>query len=225
MSFSLPKYILSFIFFATAAYAEESFVADLSGSFIQGSGAVTNGTFQYDGVETDWQQHYTGDFLFKSIKSQSIHTNADFGAKLDYKLANTYYLQAGTRGEYDNLRDDLYSITNEIGGGYKFIHTKKIKLSDELGLGLHSDRFSSSSIISNSVWFTYCITENLTFNDKFLIERGWKKSYLEDTRYTSNITIFTYKLTPKVDLTIQQKYKREKTSNINVTLIGLALHF
>lgn len=227
MNFLVPTYILSCIllFTSASACARESFQSGINGSIIQGSGTVVNGTFQYDGVENTWQQHYTGDFLYKNFQNVPIHTNADFGVKLDYKLADTYYLQAGARGEYDNLRTDPYSISTEFGVGYKFIHTNTMKLSNEFGIGKHIDKFGSSPIISNSLWFTWKITDRLTFSNKLLIERGWEKKSIGDDYYISNIAGLSCKLSPNVDLTIQQKYKKERETRTNVTLLGLALHF
>lgn len=217
--------ILGFIFFATSVRSQELFQLSLNGLLVQGSGSTLNGAVQYDGVENVWQQHYIGDFLYKNTNDSPTHTNADIGVKLDYKLTNRYYLQSGVRGEYDNLRDDPYSITTEAGIGYKFIHTSTVRLSDELGLGTHTDKHGSSPIVSNSIWITWKITGKLTFSNKLLIERGWGENHLEDDYYTSNITALVYTLSPKIDLNVQQKYKKERTAYSNITLLGLALHF
>jgi putative salt-induced outer membrane protein YdiY len=209
---------------STPVRAEETFQASLAGSFVQGSGLVSNGSFQYDGVENIWQQHYTGDFFYKNVEGEQMHFNSDLGVKLDYRLANTYYLQTGVRGEYDNLRDDPESLTIETGGGYKFIHTSNLKLSDEFGFGPHIDKNGTSPVVSNSIWFTWVITPKVTLSNKFLIERGWQKSYVDDDYYTSNLTAITYKLFTTVDLSIQQKYKKEQNVTTNVTLFGLTVH-
>jgi putative salt-induced outer membrane protein YdiY len=220
----LPTIILGFILFYSTTNSQESLQANLSGSLVQGSGTVASGTFQYDGVEKIWQQHYIGDFLYKDVANERMNLNIDFGTKIDYKLNNINYLQAGIRAEYDNLRDDSESLTLETGFGHKFIHTAKLRLSDECGIGVHVDYNGSSPVISNSIWLTWIIMPNLIFSNKFLIERGWEKSFVDNDYYTSNITALSYKLSSKVELTLQHKYKKEQNDNTKVALIGLTVH-
>jgi putative salt-induced outer membrane protein YdiY len=216
--------LTSLLAFSSVA-AKEATEISLNGSFVQGSGTVLNSTFQYDGVESKWQEHYIGDFLYKKFDGTVVHTNADLGVKLDYNLADTYYLQGGVRGEYDNLKNDTYSATTEFGIGVRLVHTSKVRLSDEIGVGVHSQRFGEVPVASNSLWFTWKIDNNLVFSNKFLIERGLHRNYLNTTYYTSNITALSYKLSPTLDLSIQQKYKKEPDIVTNITLLGLALHF
>jgi len=205
--------------------AKEAAQISLNGSFVQGSGTVLNSTFQYDGVESKWQEHYIGDFLYKKFDGTRVHTNADLGVKLDYNLTDAFYLQGGVRSEYDNLKHDTYSATTELGVGVRLVHNSKVKLSDEFGVGVHSQRFGDTPVVSNSLWFTWKIADNLVFTNKFLIERGMHRNYLNTAYYTSNITALSYKLSPTIDLSIQQKYKKEPVVMTNITLLGLALHF
>jgi putative salt-induced outer membrane protein YdiY len=213
--------ILGLALLASPAYAETQL--NLNGSLVENSSTTVTSTLQYDSKGDIWQEHFIGDFLYQKVENKEAHTDADIGAKLDYKLDSISYLQAGVRGEFDNLRPNKESITEENGIGYKIIHTDTMKLSDELGIGIHVDKDNNNPIVSNSIWFTWKISPKLTFNNRFLIERGFNKQSVDS--YTSNIATLNYNVSPKLELTIQNKYKTEEYVRNNTTLLGITVNF
>ena len=216
------KYLLAFLLLLTTPAYADIFAANISGSIVDGASTTVAGTLQYDSKESDWQKHVITDFLYSNPYKGSLHGYADISTKINYKLNDINYLQSGLRGEYDNKRRRRESVTFEIGNGVKILDNKYFKVSNEFGVGIHKNDTMQSLIISDSFWFTWYITSKLEFVNRFLIEQGIQSKYTNDS-YRTNVAILSYKLSPGLAVTIQNKYKKEEYVNNTTTLLGLTL--
>jgi len=199
--------------------------ANISGTAIQGSETTVAGSVQYDNTNYPWQEHVISDFLYQDINNKPIHENADIGVKLDRALNSWNYLQAGIRAEFDNHRPDQESITTEVGNGFRIIYNDKMKLSNEFGIGVHSNKNISSTVVSNSVWFSWKITPQVFVSNRFLTEQGLESRYQNLDTYVTNDAKISYSLSPHWALTLENKYKHEQYVRNHTTLLGVSVSF
>ena len=217
--------VLALMLIATPVFAQTTELS-LSGTRTAGISTVVNGSAQYDTKSDIWQEHLIGDFMYHDVYGKPSITDANIGAKIDYKINDLSYLQSGIRGEYNNSRPTApASGTYEIGGGYKVFHTDNIKLSEEFGVGVHVNEVSSSPVLSNSIWLTWKLLPQVELSDRYLIEQGLDKRYLKKDTYTTNDIKVKYRLTTNMFVTLENKYKTETQVHYNTSLIGISLRF
>jgi len=219
---------IGLIFTLYASSAMASVTASLNGSSINNNGKsseVVTGSFAFNNVDRLWQQHVTSDFLYQN-NSATDHYDFDTSAKIDRNLDSRNYLQAGLRLEYDNLRKNTISLTSEIGHGYRLFHTKNLSLSNELGIGIHSDKSETAApVVSDSIWFTWKATPRVTVANKFLTEQAIGNNKFGYDTYTNNIFTVSYALNSHVAVHIENRFRHEKFNNNKTTLVGLAVNF
>ena len=227
---------ICFSLLATSALAD-NFSASLNGSVIDNTGTYTKsgsasnstiftGSVAYNNVGPLFQEHASGDFLYQDVSGKTIHENADMGSKLDYNLNTSNYIQGGLRLEYDNLRKNTLSLTSEIGDGFRIIHTNTMHLSNEFGVGIHSDQSQSASpVISDSIWFNWAIAPKITLNNKFLTEQAIGDNKLGYDTYVNNIAVLSYALTSHLSVHLENRYHHEKFNDNKTSLVGLSLSF
>jgi len=220
MKIAVLGFILSL--FAMHAFAETS--ATLNGSMINNNGKSSNvisGSIDYEKEDTKWKKNLGAEVLYQDLGKTPMY-NVELSGKLGRNIDAKNYVKAGFRLEYDNTKQNTLALTSVIGHGYRFIRNDKMRLSNELAVGIRGDQFKNIPIVSDSIWFSWKVTPTITIGNKFLIEKSIGKA---DEKYIYNTTTANYELNSRSSVHIENRIYKENFVDSNTTLFGLTVQF
>jgi putative salt-induced outer membrane protein YdiY len=182
--------------------------ANATGQFDLG-GKIDDGDFSIlTSVDYSWQgKRFLNDVVFDYRFKDSdgkVKTNRGLIAfKQRYEFKPKQYAFGLVRYDYNEFRPMNSRRQINMGYGYKILNSEKIKLSNEIAIGvLNEEEF----IIRNSLWFFYKVAPKIKFTNKFLYESA-------NTPLIRNETSFDYLLTDKVKIGLKNVYVDETFSD------------
>lgn len=214
--------ILFFILYASSAFAETS--ATLNGSMINSNGkssSIIAGSIDYEKEGKKWKQNFGSEVLYQNSGKFPVY-NVEITGKLGRNIDAKNYIKADFRFEYDNTKKNTMAITSVIGHGYRFIRNDKMRLSNELGIGVYGDQLKNIPIVSDSIWFSWKITPNVSIGNKLLIEKSISNS---DENYITNTSTIGYSLNSRASIHMENRIYKENSIDSNTTLLGLTVQF
>lgn len=216
--------ILCFIISLFSMPAFAGVEASLNGSMINNNGKSSNviaGSIDYEKEDAKWKKNLGAEVLYQDLGKTPMY-NVELSGKLGRNIDAKNYIKAGFRLEYDNTKQNTLALTSVIGHGYRFIRNDKIRLSNELAVGVRGDKFKNIPIVSDSVWFSWKITPSVSVGNKFLIEKSIGK---DDEKYIYNTSTVNYSLNDKASIHIENRIYKENFVDSNTTLLGLTVQF
>lgn len=213
---------LFFVLHASSAFAGVE--ATLNGSMINNNGKSSNviaGSVDYEKEDTKWKKNLGAEVLYQDLGKSPMY-NVELSGKLGRNIDAKNYIKAGFRLEYDNTKQNTLALTSVIGHGYRFIRNDKMRLSNELAIGVRGDQLKNIPIISDSIWFSWNISPNVSVGNKFLIEKSIGKS---DEKYIYNTSTINYSLNAKTSIHIENRIYKENFVDSNTTLLGMTVQF
>ena len=117
--------------------------------------------------------------------------------------------------DYDKFRADGDRKVLGIGYGIKLLRTERFKASNELSLAQLNTDSISEGIVRNSLWFSYKVSTNVNFTNKFLYEEG-----SESEVFIRNETSLNYNFENGTILSLNNTYTEDPVDN-NVLSISL----
>lgn len=216
-------FIISLLFALPAAAEVE---ASLNGSIIDVAGKtnkVIAGSIDYENEGNKWKQNLGAEVLYQDSGNTPLY-NVELSGKLGHNIDAKNYIKAGLRFEYDNSRKNTMALTSVIGHGYRIIRNDKMRLSNELGIGVRGDQSKTVPIMSDSIWFSWKVTPTITIGNKFLVEKSIGGESIKGASYINNIATASYDLNSHLSVHIENRFYHETYDN-KTTLLGITAKF
>lgn len=212
--------IFAFLFSIASINANAQAEAKLGGVFINSDDRTVTASIDYNNERDQWQRVFELDYVNKDSdekKLQKFNTHAK--ANYTFKSMPKHYVLGQLVYDYDQTRpvQDRYSIG--FGWGYKLLRTEKFKASNELSFARLETNEFKEVMLRNSFWFSYNITTNIRFINKFLYEEGDKSD-----QYYRNETSFDYVIKENFTIGISNIYTKDPIEN-NVLNINFGVRF
>lgn len=155
-------------------------------------------------------EHLERDIKFNyRYQDKSDRTTTNKGLlqfKQRYEFAKKHYVFGLGRYDYNEFRSIHTRFQASAGWGYKILRTDKIKMSNELAIGMLHTNEGDEVIYRNSLWFFYNLAEKLTFSNKYLYEG----SNIPLTRMESELS---YQLLDNTKIGIKNIYTEDPISD------------
>jgi len=131
-----------------------------------------------------------------------------------YEFADRHYAFGLGRYDYNEFRSVHTRFQASAGWGYKILRTDKIKMSNELAIGMLHTNEGDEVIYRNSLWFLYKVAPKISFSNKYLYEGS-------NVPLTRIETEFSYQILDNTQIAIKNIYTEDPiTDNIISFNIG-----
>ena len=137
-------------------------------------------------------------------------------AKEIHNISKNFYVIGDVRYDYDQFRSWHDTGVAAAGVGYRIIHTKNLKVSNELTTGVRATDFGGYAVVRESLWARYESNRVYAFT-KLLFE----KSNISYYRAQSGVN---FKVTPKLSFGVQNLYSKDVKEN-DITSFNLGIRF
>ena len=221
INFSPLYFVFAFMLFmlwASETHAQTE--AKIGGVFINSDDRTVTAAIDYSNDKDQWQRVFELDYVNKDSgekKLQKFNTNVK--ANYTFESMPKHYIVGQITYDYDQTRpvQDRYSVG--LGWGYKLLRTSRLKASNELSFATLETNDFSEMVVRNSLWFSYNVSDNIRFVNKFLYEEGNKSD-----QYYRNETGFDYAIEENFTVGIANVYTKDPIEN-NVLNINFGVRF
>ena len=190
------------ILFIASTQANATGQFDLGGKFDDGDLSFTT-SVDYSWQGKRFENDIEFDYRYQDRNEQTITNKGLIAFKQRYEFDTKQYVIGLVRNDYNEFRDLDSRRQINMGWGYKILRTEKIKMSNEIAIGLLNE---DEIIIRNSLWFFYKVAPKVKFTNKFLYESA-------NTPLIRNETSFDYLLTDKVKIGLKNIYTEDPFSD------------
>lgn len=206
--------VLLFLFavgFTTSIEASGSF--KLGGSLVESTDSLTlSSSFKQKWEKDKWQHDLAGTFNYQTDEGDETTNRYYLSGKSIYTFLPKHYTFVLASVDENKFRNDRQRIISALGYGYKLLRTDRMKASNEFSLAHLESDLKSEAIWRNSFWFTYKITDNVDFVNKYLVENN---------EYTRNETNLTYNFDNGVTLGFGNLYTDDEEISDNITTFNI----
>jgi putative salt-induced outer membrane protein YdiY len=206
--------VLLFLFavgFTTSIEASGSF--KLGGSLVESTDSLTlSSSFKQKWEKDKWQHDLAGTFNYQTDEGDETTNRYYLSGKSIYTILPKHYTFVLASVDENKFRNDRQRIISALGYGYKLLRTDRMKASNEFSLAHLESDLKSEAIWRNSFWFTYKITDNVDFVNKYLVENN---------EYTRNETNLTYNFDNGVTLGFGNLYTDDEEISDNITTFNI----
>tara|TARA_B100001057_G_scaffold493264_1_gene587339 strand:- start:401 stop:1069 length:669 start_codon:yes stop_codon:yes gene_type:complete len=182
--------------------------AKLGGTFINSESATVTGSFNYQWEEGNWQQTLESDYQYKKNDDTEVMHELYLNTKTNYTFAPKHYVFGIAQYDYDKFRADGDRKVLGFGYGIKLLRTDRIKSSNEFSIAQLNTDSISEMIYRNSLWFSYKLTDNINFTNKFLYEEG-----SDSDVFIRNETAFNYVFDNGTSIGLGNTYTEDPIDN------------
>ena len=156
---------------------------------------------------------FEADYAYKAEDGDQTINKFKTSGKLIKSLNDKHYVIGVTSYDYDEFRTNNDRIVMGAGHGYKILRTDRHKASIENSVAYLKANSVSEPILRSSLWYSFKMSEGVSFTNKLLWESG-------DDDYTRNETSFDYSLTDNVTIGLKNVYTKDpiEYSIFNITL-------
>lgn len=206
--------VLLFLFavgFTTSIEASGSF--KLGGSLVESTDSLTlSSSFKQKWEKDKWQHDLAGTFNYQTDEGDETTNRYYLSGKSIYTILPKHYTFVLASVDENKFRNDRQRIISALGYGYKLLRTDRMKASNEFSFAHLESDLKSEAIWRNSFWFTYKITDNVDFVNKYLVENN---------EYTRNETNLTYNFDNGVTLGFGNLYTDDEEISDNITTFNI----
>lgn len=195
--------------------ANASGSAKIGGVFVNSDSATITGSLNTQWEQGKWQQTFESDFQYKKEDDKETLNEIFLNTKANYTFLPKHYVFAVAQYDYDKFRADGDRKVLGVGYGIKLLRTERFKASNELSLAQLNTDSISEGIVRNSLWFSYKVSTNVNFTNKFLYEEG-----SESEVFIRNETSLNYNFENGTILSLNNTYTEDPVDN-NVLSISL----
>ena len=188
--------------------------AKIGGTFINIDESVVLTASLDNKFETEkYQGVFEADYAYQADDGDQTINKFKTSGKLIKSLNDKHYVIGVTSYDYDEFRTNNDRIVMGAGHGYKILRTDKHKASIENSVAYLKSNANSEPILRSSLWYSFKMSEGVSFTNKLLWESG-------DDDYTRNETSFDYSLTDNVTIGLKNVYTKDpiEYSIFNITL-------
>ena len=197
--------------FTTSIEASGSF--KLGGSLVESTDSLTlSSSFKQKWEKDKWQHDLAGTFNYQTDEGDETTNRYYLSGKSIYTILPKHYTFVLASVDENKFRNDRQRIISALGYGYKLLRTDRMKASNEFSFAHLESDLKSEAIWRNSFWFTYKITDNVDFVNKYLVENN---------EYTRNETNLTYNFDNGVTLGFGNLYTDDKEISDNITTFNI----
>tara|TARA_B100000963_G_C22425955_1_gene579876 strand:- start:75 stop:743 length:669 start_codon:yes stop_codon:yes gene_type:complete len=182
--------------------------AKLGGTFINSESATVTGSFNYQWEEGNLQQTFESDYQYKKNDDTEVMHELYLNTKTNYTFAPKHYVFGIAQYDYDKFRADGDRKVLGFGYGIKLLRTDRIKSSNEFSIAQLNTDSISEMIYRNSLWFSYKLTDNINFTNKFLYEEG-----SDSDVFIRNETAFNYVFDNGTSIGLGNTYTEDPVDN------------
>ena len=182
--------------------------AKLGGTFINSESATVTGSFNYQWEEGNLQQTFESDYQYKKNDDTEVIHELYLNTKTNYTFAPKHYVFGIAQYDYDKFRADGDRKVLGFGYGIKLLRTDRIKSSNEFSIAQLNTDSISEMIYRNSLWFSYKLTDNINFTNKFLYEEG-----SDSDVFIRNETAFNYVFDNGTSIGLGNTYTEDPVDN------------
>jgi|TARA_B100000073_G_scaffold346230_1_gene357131 putative salt-induced outer membrane protein len=189
--------------------------AKIGGTFVNSESATVTGSFNYSWEQDKWQQTFESDFQYKKEDDKETMNELFLNTKANYTFAPKHYAFGVAQYDYDKFRADGDRKVLGFGYGYKLLRTEKFKASNEFSIAQLNTDTISEMILRNSLWFSYKVSTNVNFTNKFLYEEGSQSDV-----FIRNETALNYNFKNGTVLSFNNTYTEDPVDNnvLSVTI-------
>jgi len=206
------------LFFAAMIIMAPTATADtkvkIGGTFVNiDESIVFTGSLDNKWETEKYQGVFEADYAYKAEDGDQTINKFKTSGKLIKSLNDKHYVIGVTSYDYDEFRTNNDRIVMGAGHGYKILRTDKHKASIENSVAYLKSNANSEPILRSSLWYSFKMSEGVSFTNKLLWESG-------DDDYTRNETSFDYSVTDNVTVGIKNVYTKDpiEYSIFNITL-------
>ena len=197
--------------FTTSIEASGSF--KLGGSLVESTDSLTlSSSFKQKWEKDKWQHDLAGTFNYQTDEGDETTNRYYLSGKSIYTILPKHYTFVLASVDENKFRNDRQRIISALGYGYKLLRTDRMKASNEFSFAHLESDLKSEAIWRNSFWFTYKITDNVDFVNKYLVENN---------EYTRNETNLTYNFDNGVTLGFGNLYTDDEEISDNITTFNI----
>lgn len=197
--------------FTTSIEASGSF--KLGGSLVESTDSLTlSSSFKQKWEKDKWQHDLAGTFNYQTDEGNETTNRYYLSGKSIYTILPKHYTFVLASVDENKFRNDRQRIISALGYGYKLLRTDRMKASNEFSFAHLESDLKSEAIWRNSFWFTYKITDNVDFVNKYLVENN---------EYTRNETNLTYNFDNGVTLGFGNLYTDDEEISDNITTFNI----
>ncbi len=182
--------------------------AKLGGTFINSESATVTGSFNYQWEEGNLQQTFESDYQYKKNDDTEVMHELYLNTKTNYTFAPKHYVFGIAQYDYDKFRADGDRKVLGFGYGIKLLRTDRMKSSNEFSIAQLNTDSISEMIYRNSLWFSYKLTDNINFTNKFLYEEG-----SDSDVFIRNETAFNYVFDNGTSIGLGNTYTEDPVDN------------
>jgi len=182
--------------------------AKLGGTFVNSESASINSSLDYQWEDGKWQQTFETDYQYKKEDNTEVMHELFLNTKANYTLSPRYYLFGVAQYDYDKFRTDGDRKVLGLGYGMKLLRTERLKASNESSIAQLNTDTISEVIFRNSLWFSYKVTDNVNFTNKFLYEEGSNSGV-----FIRNETALNYNFSNGLVLSLNNTYTEDPIDN------------
>jgi len=161
----------------------------------------------------NWQGTFESDYAYKAEDGDQTINKFNTNSKLIKSMNEKHYVFGILSYDYDEFRTNNDRFVTGAGHGFKLLRTERQKASIENSIAYLTTNGNNEPIIRSSLWYTFKMSDGVSFTNKLLWESG-------DDDYTRNETSFDYSLTENVTVGIKNVYTKDpiEYSIFNITL-------
>ena len=183
------KYLIALLLVSISGPA----FANVEGSASAGGSMAVHGTESetttLDVIDSSgpWEGVYSFNNAFQRTKGVTSINLIDGEIKENYNLKPKLYVISDFRYDYNEFRPWQNTGVIATGFGYRLIHTKKLKISDEVTLGIRITDLGKYPVIRDSLWIRLD-TGKLQAYSKLLYEKSNISYYQEQSGIDFKVT-------------------------------------
>jgi putative salt-induced outer membrane protein YdiY len=197
------------------AYADSKIT--VGGTVVRDTSSVATSSFDHSKEYGLWQHAIEGNYIYNEKNDVRTRNEGYFSFKENYSLSDQGYAIGSLRYDYDEFRNDSNRTILGVGYGYKLLRTDKMKISNEFSVGQMNHNLGWQDVITNSLWVSYKVTNQVTFVNKFLVD--WA-----DEQYIRNKTELNYQFDQGVLLGMSNLYTKDPEID-NITTFNIGTQF
>ena len=207
--------LITFVLVMITMPANASGSAKIGGTLVNSESATFTGSFNYQWEQEKWQQTIETDYQYKKENNSEVMNELFLNTKANYTFASKHYVFGVAQYDYDKFRQDGDRKVLGFGYGIKLLRTDRIKSSNEFSIAQLNTDTISEMIYRNSLWFSYKVSDNVSFTNKFLYEEG-----SDSDVFIRNETAFNYNFENGTVLSFNNTYTEDPIDN-NVLSISI----